>query len=379
MEDDSNISNKTTIDSYSGKSITIYLESSESESISIDDENASLLRHNTNINPLIKKEHSENYGLILMALSALAFSIMSLCVRVENKKYPFFQTVFARSIFQIFGSYIGCKIIRINPWGQPEHYFLLLCRGACSAIGIILYFSGLSHLPLVDNTVIYFTGPAVTSLIAWFILDDRLTTLNGFLSVFSLFGVVLISEPQLLFQGDDNSSNPCSVYFLLPLFGACMGSFAYIIIRYIGMGIHYLVHIFYFGIASTIISFFALFIFHVQDPIMPESTTDWLIHIVIGVSAFVSQCLFNRGLQFCSTGPGTMMGNLNIVFAYIFGIIILGEIPKWNSIIGTLIIICSSIGMGIKYFIKKEKEPTNIAVAISIDEEYDDNLSDTNL
>jgi len=377
MEDDTDFSNRATIDSFSGKSITFNTDFSESESISIDDENASLLRNNTNINIQIKKEHSELYGLLLMALSALAFSIMSLCVKIGNKKYPFFQTFLARSIFQIFGSYISCKFIRINPWGQPEHYFLLICRGACSTIGMILYFAGMTYIPLADNTVVFFTEPAITVLIAWFILDEKLSILNGFLSVFSLIGVVFISKPQFIFQGDNDTNTTCPVYFLLPFFGACMGTFAYIIIRYIGMGVHYLVHVFYFGVVSTILSFFALFIFHVQDPIMPESKFDWMIHIVIGISAFIGQCLLIRGLKFCSVG--TMMRNLNIVFTFIFGITILDEIPKWNSIIGTLIIISSSIGMGMKNFIKKEKEPTDIAVAISIEEAIDDDLSDTNL
>jgi len=303
MEDDIDVSIKTTIDSYSGKSVSFNSESSESDYISIDDENASLLRHNNNLYNRIKKEHNNYYGLVLLVLSALAFSTMSLCVRIENKKYPFFQTVFARSIFQMFASYISCKLIRINPWGQPEHYFLLICRGACNAIGIILYFAGMSYLPLTDNTVVFLTGPALTALISWFIIDEKLSILNGFLSVFSLIGIIFVSNPQFIFQGDNNNN---SEYFLLPFFGACMGAFAYIIMRYIGMGVHYLVHVFYFGIVTTIISFFALFIFHVQEPIMPESKFDWIIHILIAISAFIGQCLLNRGLQFCSTGSGIL-------------------------------------------------------------------------
>jgi len=77
---------------------------------------------------------------------------MSLCIKIGNKKYPFFQTCFSLSIFQIIGSFIGCKIIRINPFGHQDNYFFLVCRGVTNAIGVILFFAGMTYLPLVDNT-----------------------------------------------------------------------------------------------------------------------------------------------------------------------------------------------------------------------------------
>jgi len=97
-----------------------------------------------------------------------------------------------------------------------------------------------------------------------------------------------------------------------------MGAFAYIIVRYIGSGVHYLVHVFYFGVVSTVISAFSLFIFHIQDPIMPESLFDWIIHILIAISAFIGQCLLNRGLQLCAAGPGTLVNIYIFIYIYIF-------------------------------------------------------------
>jgi len=97
-----------------------------------------------------------------------------------------------------------------------------------------------------------------------------------------------------------------------------MGAFAYIIVRYIGSGVHYLVHVFYFGVVSTVISAFSLFIFHIQDPIMPESLFDWIIHILIAISAFIGQCLLNIGLKFCGTKPRTFVNIYIYIYIYIF-------------------------------------------------------------
>jgi len=377
MSEDNDISIIATIDSLSRNSTTINsnFSESDSDSITIIDETVNLLSHNDSISNRNKKENNEFHGLILMILSAFAFSTMSLCVKIENKKYPFFQTVFARSIFQVIAGYIGCKLAKVSPWGYPEQYLLLVCRGACGAIGIIFFFAGMTYLPLADNTVVFFTGPAITAVIAWIILGEQLTIFEGFLSFLSLIGVVLVSKPEFLFSSDDNQDYSY-IYFILPLIGASMSAISYIIVRYIGNGVHYLVYVFYFGLVSTIISSFSLFIVHIQDPIIPESLYDWIMHILIAVSAFIGQCLLNRGLQLCAAGPGTLMRNLDVVFAFIFGITILGEIPKWNSIIGAIIIVGSSVGMGLKKFLQKKNEFTPIEVAVGLEESLEGSLFD---
>jgi len=377
MEDDNDLSIRTTIDSNSRKSGSTNSDFSESDIITIYDEHASLLRHSDTSNNINKKNNQKCLGLILMTLAILVFSIMSICVRISNKKNPYFQSVFTCSIFQVIGGYIGCKLIRINPWGHSDHYFLLTCHGICIAISMTLFFAGMGYLPLADNTAIFFSGPTITGIIAWFVLDEQLTKFDGLFSSISLLGVILISKPDFLFPSDEVIDYN-SMYFLIPFFGACMGSFGYIIMRFIGNGIHYLVHIFYFGIVSTIISGFSLFIFHIQDPVMPNSGSDWMIYIIIAISAFIGHYLLNRGLQLCATGPGTLIRNLGVIFAFIFGIIILGEIPTWNSVLGALIIVGSSIFKCIKKFPpkKSETESSSITVAISIEEDEEDDIDD---
>jgi hypothetical protein len=60
-------------------------------------------------------------SLILMALSALAFSLMSLLVKLASIHHiPSFQTVFARSIIQLLIAIIYMSINKTNPiTGDP--------------------------------------------------------------------------------------------------------------------------------------------------------------------------------------------------------------------------------------------------------------------
>ncbi|ORX54239.1 hypothetical protein BCR36DRAFT_348298 [Piromyces finnis] len=373
---DSGISNVTTIDSLSGKTLSINIENLDSEIETIDNEDVSLLRHNNILSIYRKRKNNEYWGIILMILSTIAFSLMTLCVKISNKKYSFLQAVFTRSIFQVIAGYIGCKIIRIRPWGDTDHNFLLICRGTCSSIGMILFFAGIAYLPLADNTVVLFSGPAITSIIAWFILDEKLTRSDGLLSFTSLLGIVVIASPEFILP---NNYQYNAVFYLLPFFGACMSSFAYIFIRYIGNGVHFLVHIFFSGIVSSIISGFLLFVFHSQDPILPESTFDWIIHILIAISAFIAQCFTNKGIQICTVKKRTMIRSLDVVFSFLIGISIFSEFPNWSSFIGALTIIICNIVMNLKNFEQKKREPTEVAIIISVEESQVDNLTDDDL
>jgi len=65
MSDDFDISNVTTIDSFSGKSVSVDIENSEIEANTIDDENASLLRHSNTSSLSRKTENNESLGIIL--------------------------------------------------------------------------------------------------------------------------------------------------------------------------------------------------------------------------------------------------------------------------------------------------------------------------
>ncbi|KAJ2460688.1 hypothetical protein GGI03_005217, partial [Coemansia sp. RSA 2337] len=95
-----------------------------------------------------------------------------------------------------------------------------------------------------------------------------------------------------------------------------------------------MVHVVYFGALSFVGS--AIMMFLVQVPRMPSTGSEWLLMMAVGVFAFIGQVMLNRGLQLAPTGPATLMRNLDVVFAFILGITLFGEIPNWSGILGAL-------------------------------------------
>ncbi|ORX91035.1 hypothetical protein K493DRAFT_229058 [Basidiobolus meristosporus CBS 931.73] len=306
--------------------------------------------------PLLAKTTEPNVrhvllGLILVATSSLAFSTMSLFVKLVGFNFPPMEIVFIRSILQFGLAIISCWYMGVFPWGEPSLRKGLVVRGFAGSVGLALFYYSLTKLPLSDATVLFFVSPIFTAILARLFLKESYSLFDQAASVVSFTGVIFVAQPEFLFGA--RKSNPSDIDSTSRIIacvacvcGSVASSIAFVTIRQLGLGVHYMVHVVYFGGISSIFSLIVSLIF---EPVkIPSTLYDWVGLSVISVSAFVGQGLLNYGLQLAPSGPATLMRNFDIVFAFIFGITIFKEIPAMNSLLGTGLILCSTIGMGIK-------------------------------
>ncbi|KAI8373203.1 uncharacterized protein BYT42DRAFT_501056 [Radiomyces spectabilis] len=297
----------------------------------------------------------EVVGLLLMTLSALGFSSMSLFVKLSGASFPSFEIVLARSIVQAVLGLIGCAIFKVNPLGKPGVRGWLFFRGLVGSLGLALFFYSITQLPLADATVVFFLSPAFTAILAAVVLGESFTLFDGLCSVMCLFGVVLVSKPQFLFGGDAKLPNGQTeaqrlMAIFAALIGAMMSAVAYCTVRKIGKGAHFMVHVVYFGVISTLISPIGLLT--LQKFVMPHGWYEYSVLFLVGLMAFAGQCLLNQGLQLAPAGPGTLMRMNDVVFAFLFGIFILHEYPDFYSILGAIVIVGMTTALGLhKWFL----------------------------
>ncbi|KAI8636983.1 hypothetical protein BD408DRAFT_396476 [Parasitella parasitica] len=313
------------------------------------------LLENAQKNPQGAQQHNkrrEITGLLFMTLSALGFSTMSLFVKLSGTSFPSFEIVFARSIVQTAFGLLGCVILKVNPLGKPGVRQWLLFRGLAGTIGLSLFFYSITKLPLADATVVFFLGPACTAILASIVLGETFTLFDGICSVACMIGVILVSKPQFLFGVEEGPHKDQDISewqrlfaILCALLGAMMSAVAYVTVRKIGRGAHYLVHVVYFGLVSVVIAPIGLISF--QSPVMPRGLYEYVMLLLVGLSAFVGQCFLNQGLQMAPAGPGTLMRMNDVVFAFLFGIFILHEYPDIYSISGASIIVLMTSAMGV--------------------------------
>ncbi|GAN07981.1 solute carrier family 35 member G1-like [Mucor ambiguus] len=317
-------------------------------------ESTPLLRNAQKNQQQLQYQHNkrrEIIGLLFMTLSALGFSTMSLFVKLSGTSFPSFEIVFARSVVQTVFSLLGCAILKVNPLGQPGVRRWLLFRGLAGTLGLCLFFYSITQLPLADATVVFFLGPAFTAILASIVLGEAFTLFDGICSIACMAGVVLVSKPQFLFGGHDGPKDRDISEWqrlfavLCALVGAMMSAVAYVTVRKIGRGAHYMVHVVYFGLVSIVVAPIGMTVF--QTPVMPQGGYEYGMLLLVGLSAFVGQCFLNQGLQMAPAGPGTLMRMNDVVFAFLFGIFVLHEYPDVYSISGASIIVLMTSAMGI--------------------------------
>ena len=254
-------------------------------------------------------------------------------------------------------------IVQLDPFGpeDPKIRRMLVVRGLGGSLGLACFYFALTTLSLADATVIFFTGPIFTAILAYYVLEEPMGVTEIVAGSACLLGVVLVARPPFLFpheakdpNADESDALTHTLGVITALVGATMSAVAYVSVRKItkmSNEVHTMVHVFYFGLVSSIFSPIAMFIF--QRPVVPVTGMQWLVLLGVGGFAFIGQILLNRGLQLAPAGPGTVMRNLDIVFAFFFDLLLLHRHLEWTSYVGACIILISTVSMGVIRWIRR--------------------------
>jgi drug/metabolite transporter (DMT)-like permease len=184
-------------------------------------------------------------GLRYMALGAFWFSVMSLLVKAVGARLPSMEVVLARAVVTLALSALMLRQARVRPWGaQPRR---LLLRGLLGFGGLTCFYYGLTHLPIADATVLQYTNPVFTALLAALFLGEHLSRRELVATLASFAGVVLVARPSALAGAAALPTLP----LLVALLGALLSASAYVAVRAMGTSEHPLVVVFYLPLVSV--------------------------------------------------------------------------------------------------------------------------------
>src|SRR5919198_2870993 len=186
-------------------------------------------------------------GLGYMALSAFFFSVMGLLVRVVGERLPSSQIVLARSVAALMMSWLLLRRAGLSPWGN--HRPLLVLRGLFGFGALVCFYWSLVHMPLADATVLQYTNPVFTALLAALLLREPLRAIDLASVFISLVGVALVARPRALFGGSAAMIEP--TVLAVALLGALCSASAYVVVRKARGLDHPLVVVFWFPLVAT--------------------------------------------------------------------------------------------------------------------------------
>ncbi len=246
-----------------------------------------------------------------MLASALAFSLMGVCVKAVGSRLPVDVVVLARAVVSLALSAAMLRHAGLSPWGQRRG--LLVLRGALGTAGLYCVYLALAGLPLAVATVLQYLHPTVTALLAWPLLGERPGGRVVLAVVLGWLGVALLVDPSLV--GGAASQLPTGP-LLFALAGAVLSALAYVSVRALGRTEHPLVIIFYFPLLALPLSLPAVLL-HPVLPTGPE--LGWLVGV--GLFTQLGQLALTKGLLGLPAGRATAMSYVQVPLAALWGLL----------------------------------------------------------
>ncbi len=262
------------------------------------------------------KDKKETQGLLTLIGSALAFSLMTLCIKQTQSRIPIFELIFFRSVFSLLITRLMMKNADVYPWGKNKK--LLLTRGLVGTGAVFCVFKAVDSLPLAAATIIQYTYPTFTALLAWAILREIIRKRIILSIILGWIGVQIVVNP--LWTNNSNHQILPSSAIMIALLGSILTALAYVIVRKLSKDENQLVIVFYFPLVSIPLTI----PFMLQDAVQPKSI-DWIWILGIGVFTQLGQLLITRGLSLLPAGYAGSINYTQVLFATLWGSVFFSE------------------------------------------------------
>jgi drug/metabolite transporter (DMT)-like permease len=229
----------------------------------------------------------------------------------------------------------------------------VLIRGCVGGLGFVLYFYTISVLPLGDAVTLLSMCPIITIFFARIFLGEIARTTHLLAAVASVTGAILIARPRFLFGGHaDDGPDPSGgvpwLGYVTAALGSCTGSAVFILIRKAGtMGAHTLQLLFSWVCFGTIFSL-AFGILQSRNHggwRLPPSRTSWMYVLCLCCLGSSAHFLTNYAGRLAPAGLASITRSSGLMWAYMFEVLIFGEVPKALTIVGVVLIATSLVAI----------------------------------
>lgn len=274
-----------------------------------------------------------------MLYSTLAFALMNVFVK-QLSHLPAMEIVFFRCLVSLAACWYGLRNASASSLGNNR--LMLILRGTFGTIALYTFFLTLQNVPLANAVTIQYLSPIFTTIIAIFLLGEKVLKLQWIFYALSFIGVLVI-------KGFD--PNFPIAYFITGILSAFFSGLAYNLVRSLRESEHPLVIVLHFQIVGVV----AGFIFTIFNWVTPQGI-DWIYLLLTGIFTQIGQVNLTRALQADKIANVSILNYAGIIYALLFGWFIFGETYSLQTIIGIIFVVAGVI-MSVLY----NKRRTNIA------------------
>ena len=263
-----------------------------------------------------------------MFLSICAFSVMDLIVKWSDN-YPIGEVLFFRGFCGVIPLLFLIPKEKYSSFYKTKKPFLHFKRCLSGLIAIVAIFIALRKLPLATVTSISFAAPIFTTLLSIFLLSEKVGFYRWLAVLVGFIGILIISEPGF---------NSMNIYYIYPII-FCLGlSYVAITIKQLSSTEPVWLISFYFSISIMIMSFFTI----PSGWVFPNMI-DLLLLSLLGLLGGLANLWLTQSYKFSDVSLVTPLKYLGLIFAIFFGYIFWSEVPSTKTLIGSALVITSSV------------------------------------
>lgn len=201
-----------------------------------------------------------------------------------------------------------------------------------------LTFASLYLIPLGDTVVLLSSHPAWTAAACWLL---RLESTNcmmmcGFM--ICTLGVVLVSHPPILFGGHNEWGIARIGGVSMGLGGAIFATVSFLLVSKIGTDAPAFTMTFWFQLCALCTSLPLMLTNFPSRMVWDLEFKDILLLGILSIASLFSQTFVNRGLQIVAPSKGAIILTTQMVFAHIWGVLLLDESLTLEGAGGMLLI-----------------------------------------
>lgn len=257
-----------------------------------------------------------------MLASTFFFAIMNVLIK-EAGRIPPMEIVFIRCLVSLLMCLWILQKEHVNWKGSNRK--LLLARGIFGTTALYTFFITLHELPLGTAVTIQYLSPIFTTIIAIYLLKEKVKLPQWFFFAVSFFGVLLL-------KGFD--ARVSVLMLIIGIFSALASGFAYNMVRSLKGKEHTMVVVLHFQIVGTMVGF-VFTLFDWKTPTLEE----WFYLIMIGIMTQLGQVNLTKALQREKIADVSILNYLGVIYALLFGYFLFGETHDWLSLSGILFVI----------------------------------------
>jgi len=286
-------------------------------------------------------------GIRYILLSALGFALMSSFVKLLSSYHiPILEIVAVRSLVSLLLCFVDIK--RKNIAALGHHRLLLFARGAIGTLALICVYYSVTTLPLAEATILQYSHPIFTALLAIFFLKERIHNSTLICIALCIVGLVFIVDPTTAFE---TTAKLPLFSVSIALLGALGSAVAYIIVKQLSTQEDSSVIILYFPLVALPFSLILL-----GNQFVIPSGEALLLMIFVGVFTQVGQLGLTKALHYDEASKITAFSYVQVIFAMVLGILLFNEIPSFWTLIGGVFILGGALINALGLFDKNLKK-----------------------